>query len=363
MTGERVTMQDIDFDTPPPYAAPSMMFREAAEAGDAVSRMLATNKAPLGCLAEILRAAPPAVIVTCARGSSDHAATYAKYLIETRLGIPVASAALSIASVYAAPATPGHALCLAISQSGRSPDLLASVAAQKVAGAHVVALVNDITSPLAVMADTLVALSAGVEHSVAATKTYIASLAAITALVAEWAGDEALRAAVATLPGLLARSWALDWRSVTDALLNAKNLFVIGRGLSLGVAQEAALKLKETCGLHAEAFSAAEVRHGPMAIVGPGFPIIAFATSDSAGDDVRAVAAEFAGRGALVRIADTLAVGAHLSRDAVPTTPAHPAIEPMLMIQSFYRMAEVLSRARGYDPDAPSHLKKVTRTL
>jgi len=348
-------------DTNPDKA--TLMFQEAAEANAAVERMLAANAAAFVQLGETLRAAPPSVVVTCARGSSDHAATYAKYLIETRIGILVASAAPSVASVYAAPVAPGNALCIAISQSGRSPDLLATVTAQKAAGAHVVAIVNDTISPLAEMADTLIALSAGVERSVAATKSYITSLAAIAALVAEWSQDESLGTAVAALPELLRRSWAFDWQPVGTALQNANNLFVIGRGLGLAVAQEAALKLKETCGLHAEAFSSAEVRHGPMAIVGDGFPIIAFATSDTVGDDVRAVAAEFAARGAHVCLADAAADGATASATAVPAAKADPAIEPILMIQSFYRMADALSRARGYDPDAPSHLSKVTRTL
>ena len=141
-------------------------------------------------------------------------------------------------------------------------------------------------------------------------------------------------------------------------LAEARNLFVIGRGLGLGIAQEAALKLKETCALHAEAFSAAEVRHGPMAIVDVGFPVIALAGSDAAGDDVRDAAATFAGRGAHVSLADA-------SRDGAgdpPALRAHPAIEPILMIQSFYRMANMLSVTRGLDPDAPRHLSKVTRT-
>jgi len=333
------------------------MFREAAQAGDAVARLLGTHRARLVELGARLRADPPAVVVTCARGSSDHAATFGKYLIETLVGVPVASAGLSVASIYAAPAARRATLCIAISQSGRSPDLLAAVAAQQAAGATVVAFVNDTDSPLAAIADTLIPLEAGPERSVAATKSYIATLAGLAALVAEWADDAALRDAVSSLPALLARAWELDWASTGALLRDARNLFVIGRGLGLGIAQEAALKLKETCGLHAEAFSAAEVRHGPMAIIGEGFPLVAFATSDAAGDDVRAVAAELAERGARISLADTRGGG------DPPAIAAHPAIEPILMIQSFYRMANALSLARGLDPDAPRYLSKVTRTL
>ncbi|MEG3122729.1 SIS domain-containing protein [Sphingomonas sp. GB1N7] len=335
------------------------MHSEAAEASAAVARMLAANRDAFATLGARLRATPPAVVVTCARGSSDHSATYGKYLIETLVGVPVASAAPSVSSVYAAPMAPGAAIIIAVSQSGRSPDLLATVEAYRTAGAYVVALVNDETSPLAKNADVMIALKAGPERSVAATKSYICALAAFAALTAEWADDVDLRDGLATLPDRLTEAFALDWNVVVDALAEATNLFVIGRGYGYGIAQEAALKLKETCALHAEAFSAAEVRHGPMAIVGEGFPVIAFATSDTAGDGVRTAATEFAGRGAVVCLAD-----ARASTDHAPAAlAAHPAIEPILMIQSFYRMANRLSLRRGLDPDAPLHLSKVTKTV
>lgn len=334
----------------------TLMDMEAAEAAEVVRRLAKANAPALTALAARLRANPPARIVTCARGSSDHAASYGKYLIETLIGIPVASAAPSVASVFAAPVAPGSALCIAISQSGRSPDLLATVRAHQAAGAHVVAFVNDETSPLAVLADTCIGLKAGLERSVAATKSYIASLAAFVALVAEWARDDALAAALVRLPGQLEAARALDWRDAVEALRDATNLFVIGRGYSFGIAQEAALKFKETCGLHAEAFSAAEVRHGPMAIVGQGFPVLAFATSDNAGDSVREAIADFAARGARTCLADAKAGG------SLPALADHPAIEPILMVQSFYHMANALSLARGHDPDRPLYLKKVTET-
>jgi glucosamine--fructose-6-phosphate aminotransferase (isomerizing) len=333
----------------------TLMDREAAEAAAAVRRMLAANHTTLADLGQRLRTAPPAAVVTCARGSSDHAATYGKYLIETLCGIPVASAAPSIASVYDAPVmAASDRLCIALSQSGRSPDLLATVAAQQRSGAHVVAIVNDATSPLAEAADTLIALEAGPEKSVAATKSFIAMTAALAALAAAWAQDAELAAAVDALPDLLDRAAAIEWPAVEDALADATNLFVIGRGYGLGITQEAALKLKETCALHAEAFSAAEVRHGPMTIVGPGFPVLALATSDPAGDAVREVAAMFRDRGATVEL---------VSAGDDRSLAAHPAIEPILMIQSFYRMANRLSLRRGLDPDSPPHLAKVTCTL
>lgn len=334
----------------------TLMKSEAAQAAGVTRALVQANGAALKALAAWLRAEPPARIVTCARGSSDHAASYGKYLIETLIGIPVASAAPSTASVFAAPVAPGSALCIAISQSGRSPDLLATVQAHQAAGAHVVAFVNDEDSPLAALADTCIGLKAGPERSVAATKSYIASLVAFVALVAEWAEDDGLRTALAALPDQLERACTLDWNPAVEMLRDATNLFVIGRGYSFGIAQEAALKFKETCGLHAEAFSAAEVRHGPMAIVGTGFPILGFATSDAAGDSVREAAAEFATRDAKVCLADARGDG------SLPALAGHPAIEPILMVQSFYHMANALSLARGHDPDRPLYLQKVTET-
>jgi glucosamine--fructose-6-phosphate aminotransferase (isomerizing) len=336
----------------------TLMYAEAQEAGDAVARFLDGNKAALDRIVTRLAASPPSTVITCARGSSDHAATYAKYLIETMVGIPTASAALSVSSLFSAPVIAPGALCIAISQSGRSPDLLKTVQAYQTAGAFVVALVNDGSSPLAEMADDVLPLEAGPELSVAATKSYIVSLVGLAALVARWSGNGTLEAEILRLPDALRQAFALDWDAATVPLEQATNLFVIGRGYSFAVAQEAALKLKETCGLHAEAFSSAEVRHGPMAIVKDGFPILGFATSDAAGDDVRAVGKEFLDRGAQVRLAD--AGGA---MTGLPALRGHPALEPIMMIQSFYRFVNTLALRRGLDPDMPPHLKKVTQTL
>lgn len=336
----------------------TLMRAETLEAGATVARLLARNGEALRALGERLRATAPDVVVTCARGSSDHAAMYGKYLIETMIGVPVASAAPSVVSLFDAPVATRRSLCIAISQSGRSPDLLATVEAHAKGGAEVVALVNDEGSPIAAMADTLLALSAGPERSVAATKSCIAAMAGLAALVAAWSGDAALQTAVEGLPDQLDRAVALDWSAAIEPLAEATQMFVIGRGYGFGVAQECALKLKETCQLQAEPFSAAEVRHGPMAIVGEGFPVLALATSDAAGDDVMAVVDTFAARGAAV-----LAARADDARAILPALDAHPAVQPILMLASFYGLAEALSRRRGLDPDSPPHLAKVTRTL
>ena len=340
----------------PPAPETTLMFREAAEAPAVVARVLEANRPLTQALGAELRANPPRAVVTCARGSSDHAATYAKYLIETLTGVVTSSAALSVSSVYAAEPKLDGVLYLAISQSGKSPDLLAAAEAAKQAGALVVALVNDEASPLAALADHVLPLHAGPELSVAATKSYIAALTSIAQLVAAWSQDAALEKALEDLPAILRQAWPLDWSPVAERLQTATNLYVLGRGVGFGIAQEAALKFKETCGLHAEAFSAAEVLHGPMALVQRGFPVLIFAQDDQSQASVLDLAQELLARGVDVMLAGE-------GPGALPTVRAHPNLEPIARIQSFYRMANTLSILRGHDPDKPPHLNKVTETI
>ncbi|MDB5457473.1 MAG: hypothetical protein JWP92_3058 [Caulobacter sp.] len=335
------------------------MFLEAGQASEAVAAQLAANAGRTARIAQRLRDNPPRAVVTCARGSSDHAATYGKYLFETRAGVITASAALSVSSVYAASPNLTGVLFLALSQSGQSPDLLSAVEAAKAAGAFTVALVNDVNSPLAGLADEVLPLHAGPELSVAATKSYIATLAAIAQLTAAWTQDAELTAALDSLPAVLAEAWTLDWTPAVERLKLARDLYVLGRGVGFGVAQEAALKFKETCGLHAEAFSAAEVLHGPMALVKPGFPALVFAQNDATRGSVEDMAKGLRGRGAEVLLAGAGMAGS----GALPGVAAHPLLEPIALVQSFYRMVNALAVARGYDPDSPPHLNKVTETV
>ncbi|MGH8041440.1 MAG: SIS domain-containing protein [Rudaea sp.] len=337
----------------------TLMASEARESHAAVAHQLAANDAAITRLAASLRAQPPRFIVTGARGSSDHAATFAKYVFETQIGLITASASPSISSVYAAPQHLEGALFLAISQSGRSPDLVHQAQTARRAGARVVALVNHADSPLATVAECVIPLHAGAEISVAATKSYICTLTAVLHLAARWREDAALLDALFAMPEGLCLSWDLDWSPLVDGLVGARNLFVIGRGFGFGAALEAALKFKETCALHAEAFSSAEVRHGPMALVGEDFPVLFFCQPDDTRDGTLALAREFRERGAHVLVA---APGA--DADPLPVREsAHPACTPLLAIQSFYRAASALALRRGLDPDVPPHLRKVTETI
>jgi glutamine---fructose-6-phosphate transaminase (isomerizing) len=335
------------------------MFREAAEAAEVVRHQIAANAVEVLRLGAALRTMNPRAVVTCARGSSDHAATFAKYVIETFTKTVTSSAAPSVSSVYEATPDLRGVLFIAISQSGKSPDLLASVDHAKHCGAFVLGLCNSPDSPLAERADALVPLHAGIETSVAATKSFIGSLSAILHVLAAWTQERTLTTALMSAPDRLAQAWQCDWSAATGPLRDAVNLYVIGRGYGLGAAQEAALKFKETCGLHAEAFSSAEVKHGPMALVRAAFPVLMLSQADETRAGMEVLAREFIARDAHVLTAGFEAAGAPM----LPTIQAHPVLEPMLMIQSFYRFVNSLALARGLDPDSPPHLNKVTETV
>jgi glutamine---fructose-6-phosphate transaminase (isomerizing) len=344
----------------PPTAEETITFAEASDAAAVVANQTSEHQALFCRLGEALRALKPQLVMTCARGSSDNAATYAKYLIETRLSLPTLSHAPSISSVYGVNSSlRKETLFLVISQSGKSPDIVESTRRAKEAGAMVIALLNTVDSSVAEFADFVVPLSAGVEKSVAATKSFIASLSAIASIVAHWSNDELLKNAITKSPQDLARAWSLDWSPAVSHALNVHSMYVVSRGLSLAIAQEAALKLKETCGIHAEAISAAEVRHGPMAIVRDRFPVLMFAPNDETAVDFEALSSDFRQRGALVFSAGVNA-SAHIS--LAVTSDVHPAIYPLTLIQSFYRFAATLSVARGLNPDRPPFLSKVTET-
>ena len=334
------------------------MYREAAEAPDRVANQLKGNAATLAALADRLRADPPAVMVTIGRGSSDHAATYARYLVETRLGILSSSLSPSIFSVFQAPLSLRNTLCLVISQSGRSPDLLAAAQAARNTGAIVVALVNDRDSPLAEIASVILPQGAGPEKSAAATKSFITSLSAIAQMVALWSGDESMGAALGQLPTALAEAWQQDWSPCREMLQSADHLYTVGRGLYLAIAQEAAHKLKETCMIHAEAFSSAEVLHGPNELAGKDFPVLLFRSEDASDASTKEAAQRLSAQGASVMVAG----GGEPGSLPVPHA-AHPALAPILQIQAFYRMADALACARGLNPDQPRHVQKVTHTV
>ena len=340
--------------------AATRMAREIAEIPEAATRLLVAGLAARADAARRARAHDPAFLITVARGSSDHAATYLKYASELLLGLPVASVGPSIASVYGARLKLSRALSLTISQSGQSPDIVAMTKAAARDGALTLALTNDSASPLARETVLTLALHAGPELSVAATKTFVNSVICGLAFLAEWAEDASLKAALETLPGHLLTAVNFDWPKLRHALENRNSLFTLGRGPAWAIAGEAALKLKETCQLHGEAYSSAEVLHGPVSIIGNGFPVLGFATGDAAEDGLAKVADQIADMGAAVFITSNKA-GTASRLDHIRT--GHPLTDPLPLIVSFYAMVERLAVSRGINPDMPRHLKKVTETV
>jgi glutamine---fructose-6-phosphate transaminase (isomerizing) len=340
------------------------MLEEAREAPAAVERQLAHESDAYDAFGAALRRDPPKAILTVARGSSDHAAHFTGYLVMARMGRLVTSLPMSIVTLYHAKIPCDGLLSMAFSQSGQSPDLVQPTRFFTDGGARTVAFVNDVGSPLAQAARHVFPLHAGTELSVAATKSFIAQLVAGARLVASWQGEKSDRLAIGELPGALAQASHADWSAGVEALVDADRILVIGRGTGLAIAMEAALKLKETCGIQAEAFSGAEVQHGPMALVTRDYPVLVFAPRGPAQRGLLQVAKEMSERGARVLLIAPDEIG---SRPApgqlLPlVTTANSELDPIAAIQSFYVMAEALSRARGLDPDRPPHLAKVTRT-
>lgn len=325
----------------------SLMLEEALSAATVASRQLAVLDACLPALGQRLREVDPNLALTVARGSSDHAASYFAYLAMQHAGLPVASLPMSVVTLNRSPLRVAGQAVFAFSQSGQSPDLVDSLRILRERGALGIALVNAEDSPLEAASEFVVPLCAGAERSVAATKSFIATLSASARLLAHWQRDNALLAA------------RLDWSPAIEVLRDCQRLMVIGRGAGYAIAQEAAPKFKETSAIQAEAFSSAEVRHGPMALVEERYPLLVFAPRGPEQEGLLALAEDMRQRGAQVLLAapDDIA-----ERDLPLQRAAHPALDPILAIQSFYVMAAGLAEARGMDPDQPRHLSKVTRT-
>lgn len=338
------------------------MQRELGQAPEAVRRQREAIEGPLRDLVGLLQRRPPDVIITCARGSSAHAATFAKHLIERHLALPVSAFAPNIATIYRQELRIKGQVFLVISQSGRSDDLIESAQMAKATGALAVALVNDVDSPLANASDIVLPMSAGEELSVAATKTFVASLAALLRVISRWAGAAGLAAAIERLPERLAAAAQLDWEAAVSAFSDANSLVTIGRGPTLAIAREAALKLKETCNLHAEAFSGAEFLHGPVALVETSYPMLLFLPTDEAAAGLRELAADLRHKGANVFVTLAQAGGSHAEGQLPALAPDHPDADAVCLVQSFYAMAVQLAARRGADVDVPRHLRKVTRT-
>ena len=345
---------------------PSIMQSEVRQAPRVVADLLAADADAYARLAADWRARPPTHIVTVARGTSDFAAMHFGYLVMARLGHIVTSLPMSLFTLERSPLDCAALTCLAWSQSGRSPDLLLPTQTIRAGGGRTVAIVNALDSPLAAAAETVLPLHAGPERSVAATKSLVAQLVVGVRLLAAWADDAELAAAIHALPARMAAALAADWSAALPVIQDADQLFVVGRGAGLAMAAEAALKCKEVVGLPAEAFSGAEVRHGPMTLIGAGFPLLVLAPRGAAQAGLIDFAVEMAGRGAQVLLAATegtvVPATSNLLRLPLVAAP-RPELDGICAILGVYLLLEAAARARGRDPDHPPHLSKVTCTL
>jgi glutamine---fructose-6-phosphate transaminase (isomerizing) len=357
--------------------SPTHMRSEILEIPEAIARLLENSEPALIEAAQALRTKNPAMIATIARGSSDHAASFLKYAIEITAGVPVASMAPSVASIYHADLQMGSAATIAISQSGASPDIIAMSDAARNGGALTLALTNNPQSPLAEASDFAIDLVAGPELSVAATKSFVSSIVAGLALLAHWQQDDGLKQALDDLPSWAQKALACDWEALTGAmdcgdmvrgeLDQDGSLYILGRGPSFAIAHEAALKFKETCSIHAEAYSAAEVMHGPIALLENGFPILALCARDAAEAGFVDAANQLADFGASVFVTSGKA-----SRNVSKNIPecarlpfiatGHPLTDALCLVIPFYVFVESYSRHLGFNPDQPPRLRKVTQT-
>ncbi|GHC78016.1 SIS domain-containing protein [Limoniibacter endophyticus] len=344
----------------------TLMHRETMEIPGLARALLERQVGTFAKTASRLRAFDPHLLLTVARGSSDNAASYFKYLFEIEAGIPVASLGPSVTSVYGRQLKLTRTVCLSISQSGKSPDLIATQAMAKTGGALTIALLNDLDTPLGMEADHVLSVGAGPEKAVAATKSYVMSLIALAKLIADFCQEETLLAALGSLPATLDEALRCNWRAFRETLSPGTSLYVIGRGPGLSVAQEAALKFKETCQIHAESYSSAEVLHGPIQLAGGGFIALVFLARDASRASTIAAIERLAQVGTRVFVVDPASEISlkHKRVQYLPCAPAkHPALDVISQISSFYIMVEQLAASFGLDPDRPALLNKVTRTL
>jgi glucosamine--fructose-6-phosphate aminotransferase (isomerizing) len=332
------------------------MASEIGESADVVARIVRSRPATRDFAGRLGIGAAPLCVI-CGRGSSGHAGVFLRYLVETRLWLPVSASAPSVITAFRTPLKLRDALFVVISQSGRSPDLVAATKSARAAGARTIAIVNATSSPVSDEAEFVIPIEAGDEHSVAATKTVIGSMAAGAELVAALADDRALRSALDRLPERLQRALALDWSGVADDLARASAVFVAGRGLALGPAREIALKLSEILRLPSIGVSAAELQHGPRAALSRSTPVIMMRLMDETAATVDALAKE-------LRAQD---IAVHLAGGPLGSLPwlaeDDPLTDAITMLVPAYRMIEQAARACGFDPDRPPSLNKITETF
>jgi glutamine---fructose-6-phosphate transaminase (isomerizing) len=342
----------------------TILAAEMREQPAVVETLLHGQRAVLADLAAEARERDVAWVLIAARGSSDNAARYAQHVLGRLCGLPVALASPSLSTLYDAPLRFERALVIGISQSGESPDVRVVLERAREQGRPTLAITNAPGSPLALAADASVDISAGAERSVAATKTYTASLAALAALAAELAGDEEGREQLAAVPEAMRRQLERGIGDAAHVLEGADRCAVVGRGPNYATAFEAALKIKELTAIAAEPYSPADLMHGPVAVLGPGSPLLALAVEGPALESVMGAVAEAGSRGArCLLLTDTADDDGGDGAVRVPLVRVPEWLSPLVAVLPAQALAAELAGARGVDVDAPFGLRKVTRTV
>jgi glucosamine--fructose-6-phosphate aminotransferase (isomerizing) len=344
----------------------TFLYQEIFEQPGALAALIERERHPLGLLAEEIRRTGVTHIVIAARGTSDNAARYAQYLLGGMNGLPVALAAPSLFTIYHKPPRLQNALVLGISQSGKSPDIVSVVAEGRRQGALTASITNFPQSELGQAGDYVIDLHAGLERSLAATKTYTCELAAIALLSALLAGDEAMQAALQQAPGWISQvlGTAHKVAQAAERYRYMKVCVVIGRGYNYATAFELALKLKELTYTMVEPYSSADFMHGPLALIEEAFPAIVIAPSGVMLPDVAQFIQTLKGRGAeVIGISDDPATLAQVRVPIFLPVGVPEWVSPLVSIVAGQLFAMYLADARDYAVDSPRGLKKVTETL
>ena len=332
------------------------MAREIREIPTTAERLLAERDSII-TVANRIRQADPRVVVISGRGSSGNAGTLLRYLFEARAGLLVSTSAPSVMTTYGQSIDMRNAVFIVISQSGRSPDLVMGAQSARKNGALTIAIVNDLTSPLALACELTLPMGAGLERSVAATKSVVLSMVTSVQLVASLTSDDELNEKIKRLPQRFSDALACDWSQWSSSLAAARAAFVVGRGFGLGPAREIGLKVTETMRLPTLSYSAAEVMHGPLACASAEIPFLVLRQNDGSSAMVDALIAELRVRKLNVFSAgDPTGVLPWIGND-------DPICDAITMLLPAYATIEQAARARGFDPDNPPNLSKITETM
>jgi glucosamine--fructose-6-phosphate aminotransferase (isomerizing) len=343
----------------------TQMWQEIMQQPKVVENCLSLNQKTLDAITARLKEKAVSNVIIAARGTSDHAGIYGKYIIEIKKGIPVSLAAPSVFTIYEKNVKMADSLVIAISQSGRAADALEVIRSARKQGAPTVAITNFEDSPLAMESEFHLFCGAGEEKSVAATKTFMAQIYLLAQLVAAWSGDESFKKDLAEVPSLLIKTLesAEQVKNIVNSYRFMNECFVLARGTNYAIALEASLKVQETCYVRARGYAISDFHHGPFAMVGEHMPVIVFAPKGESMKDSREMLEKLRKAGADILVisndSETLAMG---DRSISIADNVNDFITPFINAMIAQIFACNLSVTRGLNPDTPRGLSKVTYT-